>query len=161
MAGHAIVAGASPGEALHDEGTSRVCNLYRLTSNVEAMRRLFAVDPSSSPNLPLFERDLPGSGRARDHYRSTSGGTPRVHGDASGASRRQWPASRPVTNVRNLVSPFWRTALSRPDRRCLVPVTAFSEWTAEPDPGDGAQAQGVVRRAGAGGVRVRRRVAAD
>lgn len=46
-------------------------------------------------------------------------------------------ASRPVTNVRNLASPFWRTALSRPDRRCLVPVTAFSEWTAEPDPVSG------------------------
>jgi putative SOS response-associated peptidase YedK len=36
---------------------------------------------------------------------------------------------RPVTNVRNLDSPFWRSALSRPDRRCLVPVTAFCEWT--------------------------------
>ena len=39
-----------------------------------------------------------------------------------------------MTNVRNLTSPFWRTALSRPDRRCLVPDTAFSEWTSEPDP---------------------------
>ena len=36
-----------------------MCNLYRLTSNVEAMRRLFAVDPSSSPNLPLFDEIYP------------------------------------------------------------------------------------------------------
>jgi putative SOS response-associated peptidase YedK len=36
-----------------------------------------------------------------------------------------------VTNVRNLSSPFWRTALSRPDRRCLVPATRFCEWTGE------------------------------
>lgn len=34
----------------------------------------------------------------------------------------------PVTNVRNLTSPFWRSTLARPDRRCLVPVTSFCEW---------------------------------
>ncbi len=33
--------------------------------------------------------------------------------------------------MRNLASPFRRTALSRPDRRCLVPVTAFCEWKGE------------------------------
>ena len=37
----------------------------------------------------------------------------------------------PVTNVRNLASPFWRSALNRPDRRCLVPVTDFCEWEGE------------------------------
>jgi putative SOS response-associated peptidase YedK len=37
----------------------------------------------------------------------------------------------PVTNVRNLSSPFWRSALSRPDWRCLVPVTDFCEWSGE------------------------------
>ena len=39
-------------------------------------------------------------------------------------------AKRPVVNVRNLTSPFWRTALSKPERRCLVPATSFSEWSA-------------------------------
>jgi putative SOS response-associated peptidase YedK len=34
----------------------------------------------------------------------------------------------PVTNVRNLASPFWRSSLARTDRRCLVPVTRFCEW---------------------------------
>ena len=42
--------------------------------------------------------------------------------------------SRPVTNVRNLASPFWRSALNDPARRCIVPATSFCEWTAEPDP---------------------------
>jgi putative SOS response-associated peptidase YedK len=37
----------------------------------------------------------------------------------------------PVTNVRNLASPFWRGALKSPDRRCLVPVTEFCEWSGE------------------------------
>jgi len=35
---------------------------------------------------------------------------------------------KPVTNVRNLSSPFWRSALVSPARCCLVPVTAFSEF---------------------------------
>ncbi len=39
-----------------------------------------------------------------------------------------------MTNVRNLTSPFWRSALTDPANRCLVPVTAFAEWAAEPDP---------------------------
>jgi len=36
--------------------------------------------------------------------------------------------------VRNLDSPFWRSALNDPARRCLVPVTGFCEWHQEPDP---------------------------
>jgi putative SOS response-associated peptidase YedK len=46
----------------------------------------------------------------------------------------QAAGGRPVTNVRNLTSPFWRNALNDPKRRCIVPVTSFCEWTAEPDP---------------------------
>lgn len=42
--------------------------------------------------------------------------------------------SKPVVNVRNYGSPFWRSALNNPARRCLVPVTAFQEWAVEPDP---------------------------
>ena len=45
--------------------------------------------------------------------------------------------ARPVTNVRNLISPFWRSALTNPANRCLVPVSAFAEWTAEPNPATG------------------------
>ena len=91
-----------------------MCNLYRLTSNVEAMRRLFTVDPSSAPNLPVFDEIYPD----RD--------APVIITAASGERRiamMRWgfpppvAGTRPVTNVRNLTSPFWRTALSRPDRR--------------------------------------------
>jgi hypothetical protein len=39
------------------------------------------------------------------------------------AARRK-PVETLVTNVRNLESPFWRTALARPLQRSLVPVTA-------------------------------------
>ena len=46
----------------------------------------------------------------------------------------QVPGKRPgtkltkhVTNVRNLASPFWRSMLAMPERRCLVPFSAFAE----------------------------------
>ncbi|MBX9860890.1 MAG: DUF159 family protein [Sphingomonas sp.] len=40
------------------------------------------------------------------------------------------PGKRPgttVTNVRNLTSPFWRSMLTRPAQRCLVPFTSVAE----------------------------------
>jgi putative SOS response-associated peptidase YedK len=36
---------------------------------------------------------------------------------------------RPVTNVRNTRSPYWRNWLAQAKYRCLVPVTSFCEWT--------------------------------
>lgn len=41
------------------------------------------------------------------------------------------PIEKPVTNLRNLTSPFWRGMLSKPEARCLVPVTTFCEWAGE------------------------------
>ncbi len=35
--------------------------------------------------------------------------------------------TQPVTNVRNVASPYWRPWL-KPAYRCLVPVTSFSEY---------------------------------
>jgi putative SOS response-associated peptidase YedK len=35
--------------------------------------------------------------------------------------------TQPVTNVRNVASPFWRAWL-KPQYRCLVPLTSFSEY---------------------------------
>lgn len=46
-------------------------------------------------------------------------------------------ATQPVVNVRNYGSPFWRSALANPERRCLVPVTIFQEWSVHPDPATG------------------------
>ena len=46
-------------------------------------------------------------------------------------------SEKPVTNVRNLHSPFWQGMLERPRHRCLVPVTSFQEWGSAPDPDTG------------------------
>ncbi|HYD11535.1 MAG TPA: SOS response-associated peptidase family protein [Allosphingosinicella sp.] len=40
-------------------------------------------------------------------------------------------APKPITNVRNLDSNFWRSTIAKPEWRCLVPFTSF----AEPKPG--------------------------
>jgi putative SOS response-associated peptidase YedK len=40
--------------------------------------------------------------------------------------------TRPVTNVRNLESPFWIGTLKHVELRCIVPVTQFQEWSGEP-----------------------------
>ncbi len=110
-----------------------MCNLYRMTSSADAIRQMFApVDTGGSNIAPLLEI-FPG-------YEA-----PVI---VSGEGKRQlatmrwgWPpfgeVRQPITNIRNLASPMWRAALADPARRCLVPVTAFSEWSAAPDPATG------------------------
>ena len=110
-----------------------MCNLYRMTSSVDAIRELFGSLETGGSNLAPLPEIFPG-------YQAPV----IVAGD--GARRLEamtwgWPPfgeiKRPVTNVRNLSSPMWRAALADPARRCLVPVTAFSEWSALPDPATG------------------------
>lgn len=111
-----------------------MCNLYRMTSNADAIRQLFGaalgtVDLGGA-NLPPFEGIYP-------DYEA-----PVLVAEGQGARletmRWGWPpfgeVKRPITNVRNLNSPLWRSALRDPARRCLVPVTAFCEYGAAPDP---------------------------
>lgn len=111
-----------------------MCNLYRMTSNADAIRQLFgvalgAVDLGGA-NLPPFESIYP-------DYEA-----PVLVAEGQGARlatmRWGWPpfgeVKRPITNVRNLQSPMWRSALRDPARRCLVPVTAFCEYGAAADP---------------------------
>jgi putative SOS response-associated peptidase YedK len=43
------------------------------------------------------------------------------------------PQNKPVTNVRNYASPFWRRSLENPARRCLVPVASFNEYSEQRD----------------------------
>lgn len=41
--------------------------------------------------------------------------------------RQGTTATKHITNVRNLASPFWRSMLAKPAQRCLVPFTRFAE----------------------------------
>lgn len=109
-----------------------MCNLYRMTSNAQAIAQLFAVQ-TGGRNLPALAEIYPDQDAP---VVLLDGSTRRLE-----MMRWGWPpfgdVKRPITNVRNLASPLWRSALAEPARRCLVPVTAFSEWSATPDPRTG------------------------
>ena len=103
-----------------------MCNLYSMTRPREAVlqfARALSDRTGNQPPLPsIFPDQL----------------APVVTRDAEGvrsvaAMRWGFPpppnlATRPVTNVRNTSSPYWRNWL-QPAARCLVPATAFCEYT--------------------------------
>jgi len=109
-----------------------MCNLYSMTTNQEAMRRLARVFRDSLGNQPPLPTILPdqlapvirldaNGGRTLDRLRW---GFPRLLKlSAAGAA-----GNRPVTNVRNYASSYWRGWL-KPGFRCLVPATSFCEYT--------------------------------
>jgi putative SOS response-associated peptidase YedK len=102
-----------------------MCNVYSVTHGQEAMRRLLRVTRDSTGNLPGLPAVFPDMmapvvRAARDGERELSlmrwGFPPPPIGNA------------PVTNVRNLKSPYWRGWL-KAEWRCLVPAASFCEWT--------------------------------
>jgi putative SOS response-associated peptidase YedK len=105
-----------------------MCNLYRIRTARAEVARMFAASDVDGTEL---EKDYVSSGR--------KGLVVRASGElrALEAMTWGWPnprGGRPVVNVRNYDSPFWRSALNSPERRCLVPFTEFQEWTSSPDP---------------------------
>ncbi|HEV2867524.1 MAG TPA: SOS response-associated peptidase family protein [Allosphingosinicella sp.] len=104
-----------------------MCNRYRQVKTREDLSRIFdarLLDDLPQPAAELFPK------RLAPVIRRGEAGERVVDVMAWGFPPP--PKSRaPVTNVRNLASPFWRSALARPDRRCLVPVTEFCEWSGE------------------------------
>ena len=105
-----------------------MCNLYNMTATVDEMRRIFGPFEGDTTNLPPYDEIFPGY--SAPVLRRTEGGL-KLEKMTWGFPGPQAAGGRPVTNVRNLTSPFWRHALSDPRRRCIVPVTNFCEWTGE------------------------------
>ena len=107
-----------------------MCNRYRMSAKQAELAISFGLDPtvimpepSPLPPPELFPKRMAWVVRKEDGARSL---------DVMTWGFPPPPKSRaPVTNVRNLASPFWRSALNRPDRRCLVPVSEFCEWEGE------------------------------
>jgi putative SOS response-associated peptidase YedK len=112
-----------------------MCTLYRLASKTAEIARLFDADGRTTWDPPMSvypDRLAPVVGH------SASG---RVLAQARWGIPPPATASRPVVNIRNLASPFWRAALARPSLRCLVPATSFCEWTDAADPETGRKRQ--------------------
>lgn len=110
-----------------------MCNLYSMTRGQDAIRKLFNVSRDDTGNMPSFPSIFP------DSEAPVITGAP---GDERTLTMMRWgfppppKGYQPVTNIRNVSSPFWR-AWMKPEYRCLVPVTSFSEYAPEPNPDTG------------------------
>jgi putative SOS response-associated peptidase YedK len=103
-----------------------MCNLYSMRRSRDEVVGLFKISQISND----VQFDLP------DVYPDTI--APVIKLNREGArtlTAMRWgfppPASagtRPITNVRNTKSSYWRNWL-KPEYRCLVPATSFCEWT--------------------------------
>jgi putative SOS response-associated peptidase YedK len=100
-----------------------MCNRYRLRAAEIDIAAAMGISIEGQVDLPadeLFPRRPALVVRAEDGVRQPAvleWGFPPPPG-----------ARGPVTNVRNLASPFWRSALANPARRCLIPASQFCEW---------------------------------
>ena len=108
-----------------------MCNLYKARSSAAEIARMFGAVPDPTDQIAV-EKDYVAPGKP--------GHVVREQGSQRILSAMSWGfpfQGRPVTNVRNYTSPFWKSALTNPARRCLVPVTEFQEWSVEPMPDTG------------------------
>lgn len=106
-----------------------MCNLYSMTTNQEAIRRLFDIMNDEAGNLPSLPGIFP------------DGVAPvvRITNSQRALSLMRWGmpgppqfGNAPITNIRNTASPHWRRWL-KPESRCLVPVNSFSEYDQKPN----------------------------
>lgn len=102
-----------------------MCNLYSMTKSREAVAaftRAMRDTTANQPPLPaIFPDQLApvvrtGVDGVREMLNMRWGFPPPPSG------------GRPVTNIRNLNSSFWRSWLA-PAQRCIVPATSFCEYT--------------------------------
>jgi putative SOS response-associated peptidase YedK len=104
-----------------------MCNLYRVQSTVDEMRELFGSFDGDRSNMPSYDAIYPDR-EAPILRRDDDGLKLETHiWGMPGFGK----VKRPITNVRNLESNFWKNTLAKPEQRCLVPVTAFCEWEGE------------------------------
>jgi putative SOS response-associated peptidase YedK len=104
-----------------------MCNLYSVTTNQEAIRRLFRIQRDSTGNMPPLPGIFPD--QHAPVVRISRDGERELLMMRWGFPPPPNLGTQPVTNVRNCKSPYWRGWLSKPEFRCLVPATSFCEWT--------------------------------
>ncbi|MCI1141581.1 SOS response-associated peptidase [Sphingomonas sp. WKB10] len=115
-----------------------MCNRYRLSADEHTLAKRYGFDsaitaPRTLPQPELFPKRPAYVVRRHEGVGVLdvmSWGFPtRVAGKRiDKTTGKPVMLDKDVTNVRNYTSPFWRSALANPERRCLVPFTAFSEY---------------------------------
>ena len=132
-----------------------MCNLYSVTTNQEAIRRLFRVDRDLTGNLPwlpgvfpdysapvihlnegqrvsaMMRWGLPSSQKAQLDAATRRAEKLRAKGkDVDFQQLLRMEPDCGTTNVRNTSSKHWKRWLE-PANRCLVPFTSFGEFNRE------------------------------
>lgn len=105
-----------------------MCNLYRMTTNAQAVAQLFSVTADAGANVAAeVYPGYPGLVVAQGRLRAMTWGFPLALTGRAGQKLKP----RPVTNAREdkLASPFWRASFV--ERRCLIPVSAWAEAEGE------------------------------
>lgn len=107
-----------------------MCTLYKMRASVDEIAEMFGRLANPGTNLPSFDEIYPNYEAPILRHAE--------QGDADlTLETMRWgmpptgQIKRPVVNVRNLKSNFWKNMLANPARRCLVPVTEFCEWAGE------------------------------
>lgn len=103
-----------------------MCNLYSMTKSREAVAafaRAMRDQTGNQPPLPAIFPD-----QLAPVARTGKDGVREVLNMRWGFPPPQ-QGGRPVTNIRNLKSSFWRGWLAEPRFRCIVPATSFCEYT--------------------------------
>jgi len=113
-----------------------MCNLYRQDVAPSTINHFFRDTP-----LHLSEQAR-GRNVEAGYVGADQDGPVLVNGENSALELvdQRWGFSairdgaKPITNIRNLRSPWWRGVngeyLMKPEYRCLVPFSAFAEWNA-------------------------------
>lgn len=107
-----------------------MCTRYSLTKGQAAILALIKAMKDNAGNVPPMPAIYPDG--VAPVVRSTDKGTELIK------MRWGFPSppiygNRPVVNVRNVKSNYWKPWL-KPEQRCLVPVTSFCEFTDKLDP---------------------------
>jgi putative SOS response-associated peptidase YedK len=103
-----------------------MCNLYSMARSREEVRRLFQVGQDRTGNQPPLPAIFPD--QMAPVVRRQPDGARVMEAMRWGFPPPPNLGNRPLTNVRNVGSPYWRGWL-KPEWRCLVPATSFCEYT--------------------------------
>jgi len=106
-----------------------MCNLYSITKGQKAIIELVKAMRDLAGNMPPMPAVFPN--RIAPVVRTAPDGVRELTMMKWGFQPPNIPGSKSrnpyLTNVRNTDSRYWRTYLTKPEHRCLVPVTSFAE----------------------------------
>jgi putative SOS response-associated peptidase YedK len=103
-----------------------MCNLYSTTTSQDELRRLLGVTSDRTGNQPALPAIFPD--QMAPVVRVGRDGMREMLPMRWGLPGPKNAGGRPVTNIRNTESAWWRSWLE-PRWRCLVPANSFCEWT--------------------------------